>query len=125
MITANSNWWGDVQKSTARAILVWAIVIALTSCVATFILAGQLYAEKKFALAIIFAAVLSLFATTVQIVGRYRSQPPPGQVLPTIRKAWQEPIVGIAMHYSAILIGISLGGLILSRNCPGSIICCT
>lgn len=125
MRTAINNQWGMVKKPAFWAFVVWAIVIALTAFFATFLLAGQLYAEKKFALAAIIAAVLSLVATTVQIVGWYRSQPPPRQDLPTIRKAWREPIVGVAMHYSAILIGISLGGLILSRNCPESIICCT
>ena len=115
-----SGLWASTWNAATRAIGVGAIVVIVVSGLTAFLLAGMLYANKEFSLVIIIAAVLSLLPTIVQICCWYRAQPRPRCWRVTIKKAWQEPIVGVAMHYAAILIGVSLGGLTLSENCPGN-----
>ena len=117
MMTAISNWWSTIPKPTAGALAVWAIVIVLTSFFVTLLLAGDLYAKREFSQVILYAALLSLLPTMAQIYRWYQAQPQSQCWLTAIWKAPQEILVGIAMHYPAILIGISLGGLTSQENC--------
>ena len=116
MRTAISNWWGTIPKPAAGALAVWAVVIIVAFGLTVYLSAWILYDENELAWAIIIVAALSLVATVAQIVAWTFAQPPPRHWLTTIQKVWKELIVGVAMHYPAILSGVSLGALVLSGN---------
>ena len=117
MRTAFINLWGMVKKPAVGAFAMWALVIVLTTWVVTFKLARDLYAKEEFSQVIIFTLLLSLAPTIAQMCYWCRAQWHPKYWCATIRKAWQEIIVGVAMHYPAILIGVSLGSLTSPDNC--------
>lgn len=115
-----SGLWAFIWNAATEAIVIGALVIIAVSVGTSFWLAAELYEGKEFSRVIIIAAVLSLLLIIAQIYCWYREQPQPRCWCAAIRKARQELVVGVAMHYAAILIGVSLGGLTLSENCPGN-----
>ena len=105
-----------MKTAIIEAIAVFAIVVIAAIGVTAFLSVWILYDKNELAWAIIIVAALSLGATVAQIVAWTFAQPPPRHWLTTIRQTWKESIVGVAMHYPAILSGVSLGALVLSGN---------
>ena len=91
------------------------ITIFVTITVATFVFAGVSYAAEEHLGAIIATGLLAAALLVVQTMDRNTFRPRTWN----LRIAWNMLIVGVAIHYSAIIIGVSFGAVFSVENDSG------
>ena len=102
------------------AIKAAAISFFVLVAVATFVFAGVSYAAKEHLGAITATGLLATALLVVQTMDRNTFRPRTWDFRPwNWRIAWNTLIVGVAIHYSAIIIGVSFGAVFSAENDSG------
>lgn len=89
-----------------------ATTIFVSIVVATFVFAGVSYAAGEHLGAIIATGLLATALLVMQTMDRNTLRPQTWNW----RIAWNTLIVGVAIHYSAIIIGVSFGAVFSAEN---------
>ena len=89
-----------------------AITIFVVIVVATFVFAGVSYAAEAHLEAIVATGLLAAGLLVVQTMDRNTFRPRTWN----LRIAWNTLTVGVAIHYSAIIIGVSFGAVFSAEN---------
>lgn len=92
-----------------------AITVFVSISVATFVFAGVSYAAEEHLGAIIATGLLATALLVVQTMDRNTFRPRTWNW----RIAWNMLIVGVAIHYSAIIIGVSFGAVFSPQKDSG------
>ena len=92
-----------------------AITVFVAIAVATFVVAGVSYAAREHLGAIAATGLLAAALLVVQTMDRNTFRPRTWN----LRIAWNTLIVGVAIHYSAIIIGASFGAVFSAENGSG------
>lgn len=98
-----------------------AITIFVSIVVVTFVFAGVSYASEAHLEAIIATGLLAAALLVMQTLDRDTLFRPEAWNPKTwnLKRTWNTLIVGIAIHYSAIIIGVSFGAVFSAENDSG------
>ena len=89
-----------------------AITTFIVVAVATFVFAGVAYAAEEHLGAIVATGMLATALLVVQTMDRNTFRPRTWE----LRITWNTLIVGVAIHYSAIIIGVSFGAVFAAES---------
>ena len=92
-----------------------ATTIFVVIVAATFVFAGVSYAAEEHFEAIAATGLLATALLVVQTMDRNTFRPRTWN----LRVAWNTLVVGVAIHYSAIIIGVSFGAVFTLENDSG------
>ena len=108
--------WARIKTAAMRVLeFIKAVAIGLFASVAliAFVFAGVSYESGDLLIAIVTTGVLATALLVVQTTNRNTLQPRtwPRPRYWILRIPWNTLIVGVAIHYSAIIIGVSFGAV--------------